>query len=139
MPVVTVDAVCGVDHAVGVVEHRDERPLVERGAGVRHAADEHVADAQGAARLGEVALVDGEGRIGRLGTTFFDTLLDENAASHIALGQSYSFTAGPEDQANLNRSAIHVDFMIGGDDVAVSGVTADGDEVPVLRGGVWQI
>ena len=49
-------------------------------------------------RLGEVALVDGEGRIGRLGTTFFDTLLDENAASHIALGQAYAFTAGEEDQ-----------------------------------------
>jgi aminopeptidase len=93
----------------------------------------------GAGRLGEIALVDREGRIGRLGTTFFDTLLDENAASHIALGQAYSFTAGAEDQDRLNRSGIHVDFMIGGDDVAVSGVTADGDEVPVLRGGVWQI
>ena len=91
------------------------------------------------ARLGEVALVDREGRIGRLGTTFFDTLLDENAASHIALGQAYSFTAGAEDRDRLNRSGIHVDFMIGGDDVDVSGVTADGDEVPVLRGGVWQI
>ena len=89
--------------------------------------------------LGEVALVDGEGRIGRLGTTFFDTLLDENAASHIALGQAYAFTAGAEDHPKLNRSAIHVDFMIGGDDVAVSGVTDAGDEVPVLRGGAWQI
>ena len=94
---------------------------------------------EGASRLGEVALVDGEGRIGRLGTTFFDTLLDENAASHIALGQAYAFTAGEEDRERLNRSGIHVDFMIGGDDVDVSGVTADGDEVPVLRGGVWQV
>jgi aminopeptidase len=94
---------------------------------------------EGAARLGEVALVDGDGRIGRLGTTFFDTLLDENAASHIALGQAYAFTAGDEDRDRLNRSGIHVDFMIGGDDVAVSGVTAAGDEVPVLRGGAWQL
>jgi aminopeptidase len=94
---------------------------------------------EGASRLGEIALVDREGRIGRLGTTFFDTLLDENAASHIALGQAYAFTAGEEDRDNINRSDIHVDFMIGGDDVAVSGVTADGDEVPVLRGGAWQI
>jgi aminopeptidase len=93
----------------------------------------------GASRLGEVALVDGEGRIGRTGTTFFDTLLDENAASHIALGQAYAFTAGEEDHPRLNRSAIHVDFMIGGDDVAVSGVTGSGEEVPVLRGGAWQI
>jgi aminopeptidase len=94
---------------------------------------------EGAARLGEVALVDREGRIGRLATTFFDTLLDENAASHIALGQAYAFTAGEEDRENINASGVHVDFMIGGDDVAVSGVTAEGDEVPVLRGGTWQI
>jgi aminopeptidase len=86
-----------------------------------------------------VALVDGEGRIGRLGTTFFDTLLDENAASHIALGRAYAFTAGEEDRARLNDSAIHVDFMIGGDDVEVSGVAGDGSEVPVLRGGAWQL
>jgi aminopeptidase len=94
---------------------------------------------EGASRVGEIALVDREGRIGRLGTTFFDTLLDENAASHIALGQAYAFTAGEEDRDNINRSDVHVDFMIGGDDVDVSGVTADGDEVPVLRGGAWQI
>jgi aminopeptidase len=94
---------------------------------------------ENACRLGEVALVDGEGRIGKLGTTFFDTLLDENAASHIALGQAYAFTAGEEDKNRINRSGIHVDFMIGGDDVAVSGVSRAGDEVPVLRGGVWQI
>jgi aminopeptidase len=94
---------------------------------------------EGASRLGEVALVDGEGRIGRLGTTFFDTLLDENAASHIALGRAYAFSAGEEDQERLNISGIHVDFMIGGDDVEVSGVGDDGAEVPVLRGGAWQL
>src|SRR5918912_757282 len=53
---------------------------------------------EGASRLGEVALVDGEGRIGRLGTVFYDTLLDENAASHVALGSAYAFTAGEEDR-----------------------------------------
>ena len=121
------------------VEFRDGRAVridAEEGGDVLRG---YAARDDGAARLGEIALVDREGRIGRLGTTFFDTLLDENAASHIALGQAYSFTAGPEDQERLNRSGIHVDFMIGGDDVAVSGVTAEGDEVPVLRGGVWQI
>src|SRR4051794_13906561 len=94
---------------------------------------------EGASRLGEVALVDGEGRIGRLGTTFFDTLLDENAASHIALGRAYDFPAGEEDRARVNQSAIHVDFMIGGDDVDVDGIEDGGAAVPVLRGGAWQL
>jgi aminopeptidase len=94
---------------------------------------------EGASRLGEVALVDGDGRIGKLDTVFFDTLLDENAASHIALGESYRFTAGESDRDRLNHSSIHVDFMIGGDEVAVIGITRDGGEVPVLRGGAWQL
>jgi len=92
-----------------------------------------------ASRLGELALVDREGRIGTLGTTFYNTLLDENAASHIALGNAYELTVGAEDVPKINKSAIHVDFMIGGDDVEVTGLTADGGEVPVLRGGSWQI
>jgi aminopeptidase len=93
---------------------------------------------EGAARLGEVALVDGDGRIGALDTVFFDTLLDENAASHIALGRAYAFTAGDEDQSRLNESAIHVDFMIGSPEMHVYGVTDSGDEVPVLVGGRWE-
>jgi aminopeptidase len=93
----------------------------------------------GAARLGEVALVDREGRIGPLDTVFYDTLLDENAASHIALGSAYAFTVGEEDLGRINESAIHVDFMIGGDDVAVTGVAADGERTPVLRDGGWQV
>ncbi|MEA2252854.1 MAG: aminopeptidase [Solirubrobacteraceae bacterium] len=116
------------------------------GRAVRIDADEnaevlraYAARDEGAARLGEVALVDREGRIGRLDTVFFDTLLDENAASHIALGESYGFTAGEEDQPRLNHSSIHVDFMIGGDDVAVTGIAADGGEAPILRGGAWQL
>lgn len=121
------------------VEFRD-------GMAVRIDADEgadvlrgYTARDEGASRLGEVALVDGEGRIGKLETVFFDTLLDENAASHIALGESYRFTAGERDHARLNHSSIHVDFMIGGDDVAVTGVASDGTRVPVLRGGAWQL
>jgi len=94
----------------------------------------------GAARLGEVALVDGEGRIGQLRTIFYDTLLDENAASHIALGQGFGFLFDNEaTAARVNRSQIHVDFMIGGDEVAVTGVTRDGRELPLLRDGAWQI
>ena len=94
---------------------------------------------EGAARLGEVALVDGQGRIGALETVFFDTLLDENAASHIALGAAFAFAVDGPDRERLNSSAIHVDFMIGGPDVDVIGLTADGAEVPVLRDGVWHV
>jgi len=93
----------------------------------------------GASKLGEVALVDGEGRIGQTGTVFYDTLLDENAASHIALGDGFGFVLGEGDAERRNRSAIHIDFMIGGDEVDVTGVTAQGERVPVLRGGSWQI
>ena len=78
---------------------------------------------EGGARLGEVALVDREGRIGPLGTVFYDTLLDENAASHIALGNGFDFAVGAEDVARVNRSAIHDDFMIGSPEVDVTGVT----------------
>jgi len=108
----------------------------ERGAGVmrgRAAFDE------GAARLGEVALVDRGSRIGQLGTVFYDTLLDENAASHVALGDGFDEGLDEADRRRRNRSAIHIDFMIGGDDVAVTGITADGERVPVLRDGSWQI
>jgi aminopeptidase len=92
-----------------------------------------------ASRLGELALVDREGRIGALGTTFYNTLLDENAASHIALGNAYEITVGAEDVPKINKSAIHIDFMIGGDEVQVTGITGDGAEVPVLLNGTWQI
>jgi len=98
-----------------------------------------VARDEGAARLGEIALVDDEGRIGRLDTVFYDTLLDENATSHIAIGVGFPFTA-PEGQAErVNHSEIHIDFMIGGPQLNVTGITAEGERVPVLMGGHWGI
>lgn len=94
----------------------------------------------GAARLGEVALVDAEGRIGQSGRVYMETLLDENAASHIALGSAYKFTVDDEaDKERANVSGIHVDFMIGSPDVRVNGVTREGDRVPVLVEGRWRI
>jgi aminopeptidase len=93
---------------------------------------------EGGARLGEVALVDRDGRIAPLDTVFFDSLLDENAASHIALGSAYE-TVDTEDLDRINRSEIHIDFMIGGDDVSVTGLTAAGEEVEVLVGGRWAL
>ena len=119
----------------------------ERGRAVKIDADEGadalratVAKDDGASRLGEIALVDKEGRIGPLGTVFYETLLDENAASHIALGNAYTFPVEDEaDRARANRSGIHVDFMIGSNELDVDGITREGDRVPVLRGGSWQI
>jgi len=98
-----------------------------------------VAQDEGGVHLGELALVDREGRIGPLNTVFYDTLLDENAASHIALGSAYEAAVAQEDVPRINRSSIHVDFMIGSDEVDVTGITADGERVPVLRQSVWQI
>lgn len=94
----------------------------------------------GGDRLGEVALVDRESRIGKLGRTFYSTLLDENAASHLALGDAYSSpVADPADIDRINASDVHIDFMIGSDDVEVTGITKSGARVPVMRGGEWQI
>ncbi len=92
---------------------------------------------EGALRLGEVALVDASGRIGPLGTVFFDTLLDENAASHIAFGASYPKAAPGEDPSRINTSEVHIDFMIGGPEVVVHGVDAAGASSTVLAGGAW--
>jgi aminopeptidase len=94
---------------------------------------------EGGSRLGEVALVDRESRIGQLGTVFYETLLDENATSHIALGSAYEEAVSEEDVLRINKSGIHIDFMLGGDDVDVTGITRAGERAPVLRGGAWQI
>jgi aminopeptidase len=98
------------------------------------------------AALGEVALVDRDSRVGRLGTTFRQTLFDENAASHIALGralpQSFDDDLGPTDkwaEHGVNYAAAHVDVIIGSDELAVDGVRAGGDAVALLRAGAWQL
>jgi aminopeptidase len=94
---------------------------------------------EGASRLGELALVDRHGRIGQLGTIFYDTLLDENAVSHVALGFGFPFAVADEDLDRVNRSEIHIDFMIGAPELEVTGVTREGERVPVLRRGDWQV
>lgn len=94
----------------------------------------------GAGRLGELALVDGSGRIGPLDRVFYDTLIDENAASHLALGDGYHHAVDDEDEKErINASQVHVDFMIGSPELDVDGIARDGQVVPVLRSGVWQI
>jgi len=107
----------------------------------------HVATDDGAARLGEVALVDGQSRVGQTGLVFYDTLFDENASSHIALGASIvqAVSWAPELEAEVrsergvNHSSIHTDFMIGSNELEIDGVAADGTAVPILRNGDWQL
>jgi aminopeptidase len=125
---------------------RNLRVRFEGGRAVEVTADEgadalraRLAKDDGASRLGEVALVDREGRIGKTGTVFFNTLLDENAASHLAFGNAYAIAVGEADHDRINTSSIHLDFMVGSDEVSVTGIRSDGTEVPVLRGGSWQL
>jgi aminopeptidase len=94
---------------------------------------------EGARRLGELALVDGDGRIGPLDTVFYNTALDENASSHIALGNGFPFLVEDKDRERANVSTRHIDFMIGSAELDVDGVTADGERVPVLRNLAWQL
>ena len=99
----------------------------------------HVEADENARRLGEVALVDGGSRVGQTGIVFFDTLFDENATCHIALGEGISASYEGDGAGKVNSSSIHTDFMIGGPEVEVDAVTTDGEVVPLLRDDVWQL
>ena len=108
------------------------------------AVEAQLATDDGARRLGELALVDGSSRVAATGIVFRNTLLDENAASHIAWGQGipWALAGVPADELadrGLNMSGVHTDFMIGSPDLDVDGVDADGIAIPVLRGGDWQL
>ncbi|MCA9838687.1 MAG: aminopeptidase [Trueperaceae bacterium] len=100
---------------------------------------------EGARRLGEVALVPHSSPISQLGILFYDTLFDENAASHLALGRAYAFTVKdgttwtPQQAAEhgVNDSLTHVDFMIGSADMDIDGVSKNGSLEPVMRQGEW--
>jgi len=100
---------------------------------------------EGARRLGEVALVPHSSPISKSGILFYNTLFDENASCHIALGQCYAkcFTGfpnmSPEEiaAAGGNSSLIHVDWMIGSNEIDIDGINADGSTVPVFRKGEW--
>jgi aminopeptidase len=98
-----------------------------------------IATNENADRLGELALVTSESRVGQSGTLFFDTLFDENATCHIAYGMGlpYSFEGEPDPGCNVCR--IHVDFMVGAPELEVDAVLVDGTEVPLIRNEEWQL
>ncbi|NQG18635.1 aminopeptidase [Streptococcus suis] len=106
-----------------------------------------VFDNAGARGLGEVALVPDKSPISQSGVTFFNTLFDENASNHLAIGQAYAFSieGGTEmsqeelKEAGLNRSDVHVDFMIGSNKMNIDGIREDGTRVPIFRNGEWAI
>jgi len=100
---------------------------------------------EGAARLGEIALVPQDSPIAQSGVLFYNTLFDENAASHLALGSAYKFTmaagagmtADEFGRAGGNVSTMHVDFMVGSANLDVDGIDGGGGSEPLMRGGCW--
>lgn len=120
--------------------------IVEAKASKGEAVLQKVLDTdEGSRRLGEVALVPHSSPISKSGILFYNTLFDENAACHIALGQCYAdcFVNGtkmsPDEIAKRggNKSLIHIDWMIGSDKIDIDGIKADGSKVPVMRKGEW--
>ncbi|MBF0780489.1 MULTISPECIES: aminopeptidase [unclassified Granulicatella] len=106
-----------------------------------------VEENEGARALGEVALVAHKTPISLSGLTFFNTLFDENASNHLAIGSAYahSVQGGVDmsqeelEEAGLNRSSTHVDFMIGSEFMDIDGITQDGQVIPIFRNGEWAI
>ena len=100
---------------------------------------------EGAAMLGEVALVPKESPVNQCGFLFYETLFDENACCHCALGMGFkevlpdgdNLTMAQAQQQGINDSIIHVDFMVGADDLDIDGIRPDGTAVPVFRNGTW--
>jgi aminopeptidase len=118
----------------------------ERGRAVRVEAEtggdvvrSHFATIEDADRLGEVALVTKESRVGQTGLLFYDPLFDENATCHVAYGFGLPFLVDGEVPDGFNRANEHVDFMVGGPDLEVDAVLSDGSVVPLIRNEEWQL
>ena len=94
---------------------------------------------ENADRLGELALVTKESRVGQTGTLFYNTLFDENATCHIAYGFGIANAFDGEPDERMNVANIHVDFMVGGPELAVDAVLADGTEAALIRDEEWQL
>ncbi len=119
---------------------------VKATTGEEHVRAQLAAD-EGAARLGEVALVDGTSRVGQIGHIFFNTLFDENATCHIAYGNGFTecvdgaleLDKEAQQEAGVNQSTVHTDFMIGGPEVDVDGLMGSGEAAPIIRNNDWQL
>jgi aminopeptidase len=99
----------------------------------------HFATIENADRLGEVALVTRESRVGQTGTLFYDPLYDENATCHVAYGSGFPFLVDGEPPEGLNLANMHIDFMVGGPELEVDAVLADGTAVPLIRNEEWRL
>jgi|SRR5579862_913372 len=94
---------------------------------------------KGGRRLGEVALVDASSRIGQARRIYYNTLLDENAAAHIAFGSGFGGTRTEKPSRGINQSTTHLDVMIGSPKLEVTGIGPRGKRIPLIRDGLWQI
>jgi aminopeptidase len=102
----------------------------------------YLASIPNADRLGEIALVDSSSRIGKTGLIYYNGLLDENAAAHMAFGSGFAKTRTvsiAKKRHGVNRSTTHIDVMIGTDELEATGVTKTGRRVALVSGGIWQI
>jgi len=146
----TVTATFPLSHAGSLIE--DFRVTFENGRIVKVNARKNEAILQklvdtdeGSTRLGEVALVPASSPIAQRGHLFYNTLFDENASSHIAIGRAYRFSLiGGEEltdeefiSAGGNISLNHVDFMIGSNKMNIDGIKEDDTREPVMRAGEW--
>jgi len=125
---------------------RDLQLTFEDGRIVRVEADTgadivrtHLATIENADRLGELALVTKESRVGQTGKLFYNTLFDENATCHIAYGNGLPYAFDGEPDEGMNVSNIHIDFMVGGPQLEVDALMADGSEVALIRNEEWQL
>lgn len=125
--------------AAATLTFREGQVVGVAGGGDVRTLREFIARDPGADRLGELALVDADSAVARTGQTFGVTLLDENAASHVALGFGFTDLVDDADRDRVNDAPDHLDVMVGSDEVEVTGRHADGRETPLLYAGRWLV